>query len=281
MLEKFINEFRVRAGEFEKDSFRRFFHAVEVRADALALAVALAGDLFLVWQNTGRASHIYKEIATFNALDRTRYDFSLPRAVFGHHTRLLRLADFLDNHLFRGLRGDAPVVAFAFKRENDFIIHHRVLLYLLCVVQHNMMLGVEVDALVRHVAFALFLAHFLHFGFGNDARLVHHDFYLMKRGRARGEVKCRADNLAFLAVLFLVGGRERRFNGFHDFPAGNPALLLKLVKDGMYYFEVKHICHFQLSIFNSQSIRQLINFSIEHSLKIGNWNLIILFLPFR
>ena len=175
----------MRTGKLEEDTFRGFLYAVEVGAHALALAIALAGYLFFVGEDAGRTAHIDEEVAAFDALYRARDDFPLPCSVFGHNGRLLGFADLLDDDLFCRLRGDTAIVALALERKDDLRVELRVLFYLLRILDHDVMLGVVVDALVIRVALLLVFFHLLAFLFGNDACVVNDDLYLVEDGRAR------------------------------------------------------------------------------------------------
>ena len=221
------------AGELEENAFRGFFHAVEVRPDALARTITLARHLFFVGEDAGRASHVNKEVPPFNALNGAGDDLPLPRAVFGHDGSLLGLSNLLDNDLLCGLCGDAPIVALALQREDNFIIKHRVFFYLARVFKHDVVLGVEVDALVCLIARPFFLLHLLNLLLGNDAGLIHDDFDLIEHRFPRAQVKGGPDDLTFLAVLFFIRGRERRFYRFKHLLARYAALILKLVEDGI------------------------------------------------
>ena len=141
-FKKFLEEFRMRARQAQKDAALAFFHPVEISAHPLALAEALARNLLFIRQKPGCPSHVDENIAALDALDRAGDDFAFAFAEFGDHGSLFRLTDFLHDDLLGGLGGDTAVFPLALDREDDFFIQLRVFLDFARVGQEDMMLGI-------------------------------------------------------------------------------------------------------------------------------------------
>ena len=71
----------MRAREAEEDAARALLDGEEVGADALASAVALAGNLLVIRHDAGRAAEVDIEIAALNALHDAVDDVALFAAV--------------------------------------------------------------------------------------------------------------------------------------------------------------------------------------------------------
>jgi hypothetical protein len=67
-LKELFKKVRMRAREAQVDAARRLLYLVEQCADALALAIALAGDLLVVGQDAGGAAEVDIEVAALHAL---------------------------------------------------------------------------------------------------------------------------------------------------------------------------------------------------------------------
>src|SRR3989344_623121 len=237
LFEEFVNEFWVRSGQLKKNTLGRLLHAIEIRTHTLALTVALPGDLLFIGEKPCRATHVDKEITALYALHRTRNDLTLPCAVLRHHRSLFSFTDFLNNHLFRRLRRDTSVIPLAFERKDNLLIEGRVFLYLLRVMNHDVVFGIEINALIARIALFLRFFHFLDFRFRNDARLVDDDLHLIKGGCPTSNIKFSPDNLALLAIFFFVRRRERSLDGFEHFIARDAAFFLELAEGGIDNFE--------------------------------------------
>ena len=213
-----------------------FFYLIEECADALALAIALAWYLFVVGQNAGRAPEVYINIAALHALHGAGNNFSLAFAELGNNRNLLRLADFLDDHLFCGLRGDAPVPFLTFKREDEFVADFCVAFYEFGVLNQNVLLGVEARQRhhlppLRWLRDELLSSSSIRTVFSSTTVLTWTNSVVPAL-----EIEFGADNLAALGVLFFVCGCERCLDGLDYLFFWYSALLLELAKDRVHYF---------------------------------------------
>src|SRR5437868_10813 len=81
-------------------------HIVDVGADAIAIAEALARDHLIAAHNTFGAPKIDHHRTEFHALDRAVHDFTDAVLVFVILPLAFGIAHFLHDHLFGGLRCD-------------------------------------------------------------------------------------------------------------------------------------------------------------------------------
>ncbi len=124
--------------------------------------------------------------------------------------------------MLRRLRGDAAEIVSRLEGEGDLLVELRVALDATCVLDHDVLLGVEAGAVV-FVALLLFV-------FAAHERVVDDDLGLAELHVAGLGVKRCADNLSALAVFAAVGGGERRSERFNHAFAADAALGLQLVE---------------------------------------------------
>ena len=89
---------------------RFFAHIINIGAHAIAIAEGFAGDGFITPQQRFGAAQFYHQVPVFGALDRAIDDFTNAVLVFFELLAAFHFAHALDNHLLRGLRGDAAEI---------------------------------------------------------------------------------------------------------------------------------------------------------------------------
>ena len=77
-----------------------------IGAHPVTVVEVLAGDTFITPQHCFGAAQINDHVAVFDTLDQAIDDFANPVLVFAILTRAFGFADFLNDNLFRSLRGD-------------------------------------------------------------------------------------------------------------------------------------------------------------------------------
>jgi hypothetical protein len=112
-------------------------------ADALALAIALARDLFVVGKYRGRAAEVDEKIAAFKTLHVAGHDLAFALAVLFYDRSALCFADFLHDHLFGGLCGDAAEIFASLEWERNFFVELRVFFHALRVLEHDVLLRIK------------------------------------------------------------------------------------------------------------------------------------------
>src|SRR6185437_1359533 len=245
-FEKLNQKARVAAREAQVYAAETLIHRIEIRADALAGAIALAGNLLLVRNDARRAAEIDKERAALHALHDARDDFAFLMAEFLEDGELLCLADLLDNDLLRRLCGDAAEIILRLKREDDFLAERRAALDHLRVLEKDVLLLVEAGKLavgklrlfvaVRMLEFRReFFAVFRE----TDKRLVDDRLHLFERNGARIHVELRTDYLSALSVFLLVCGGHRGFNSI-DHHFFRDAAILEFPEHRIDCFEIQH-----------------------------------------
>src|SRR5207248_2538211 len=104
------HELRMRARQEDLRPARLLAHVVDVGADALALAEALARQQFVASQHRLGAAEIDDDIAELDPLDQTVDDLADAVLELAVLALTLGVADLLDDYLLRGLRRDAAEV---------------------------------------------------------------------------------------------------------------------------------------------------------------------------
>ena len=80
-----------------------------------------------------------------NALDKAGNQFGFFSFILIPNRLSFSFADTLDDHLFRGLRGNAAEIGFCLKSKLQFVINFRVFFNLHCFIQHYVPLGIKTD----------------------------------------------------------------------------------------------------------------------------------------
>jgi hypothetical protein len=228
----------VRPRKLHENAPGAFVHLVEVGADHLALAIALAGDLFLVGKHAGSPADIHENSAALHSLHTSGHHVALAAAEFVHNGDLFSFPELLNDDLLGGLGGDAAVVFLGFERENELVAELSVLLDLPGVFNEDMLLRVPLFAFILRVngCFIFFLAFFDH----ADHGVVDDYFHLEKLGLSGRKVEIHFYQLIFLAVLFFVCGSQRQFYGLENFLPGDAFFFFKLGEYRMDEFKVEH-----------------------------------------
>ena len=133
----------MRAREPQIHSAEPLFYSVQVRANALAHAVSLAGNLLLVWDDASGTSEVHEYRPTLHALNDSANYLSLLLAKFFHHRELFSFAHFLYHYLLRSLCGDTPEVVLRFKREYYFFAERYAALDELRVREKNVLFSIK------------------------------------------------------------------------------------------------------------------------------------------
>ena len=105
-LEQLGHEFRRCARQEDLRPARFAAHILDIAADAVAVAVSFAADLFVATQNAFATAHIDDDIAVFFALDDTVDDGAGAVAEFFVLAVTLGFADLLQDHLLGRLGSD-------------------------------------------------------------------------------------------------------------------------------------------------------------------------------
>ena len=100
----------MRAGEENLRPARFFAHIVDIGAHTITIAEGFAGDGFITPQQRFGAAQFHHQVTVFGALDRAIDDFTNAVLVFFELLAAFHFAHALDNHLLRGLRGDAAEI---------------------------------------------------------------------------------------------------------------------------------------------------------------------------
>ena len=106
-FEQFLHQQRIGAREDHLRPARRAVHGRDGGPNAVSDLVAFEPRLLLARHAGLGASEVQNHVGAFRPLNRAVYNLSDALAVFGVNRIALRLADFLENHLLRGLRRDA------------------------------------------------------------------------------------------------------------------------------------------------------------------------------
>ena len=220
------------ARKFEENPARSLFNRKEERSDTLTWFKALARNLLIVRHNCRRASKVEKNITALNPLHCARDNLSFATLKLTENGDFFRLAYFLDDHLLRGLCGNAPEIVLRLERKDEFLVNLHVFFDASRILEENMFLAVVAGALIVRINWLGRLA-LLVVGLVNHAytALVDDEFNLEKLSRTGVRVELRTDDLATLAVLLLVSGGERCFNRLEHAFAWHASLFFELTEE--------------------------------------------------
>src|SRR5204863_9324061 len=126
LLEELDEQRRVGARQHDLGALGGAVDAADDRADAVADGVVLRARLFLARQLGFNPPELHDDVAVLEALDHAAHDFPDAVAVLGVDVVALGLADLLEDHLLRGLGGDAPEIL-GRPRELDLHVDFRFL----------------------------------------------------------------------------------------------------------------------------------------------------------
>src|SRR3990167_3350576 len=226
-LKQLHDELRVRAGEAQVHAAESLVNRVEIRPDALAHAVAFAGNLFFIRDDAGRTAEVHEYRPTLHPLD-----------------------DAGDNLAFL-----LAELVLWLKRKDDFFSDSDAALDELRIGEENMLLGVKAGqfSLGKMLLLAFMMPSWMSslqlpisgirlsvFQSKAHRRVVHDGLYLFKSDSAGVEVKLCVNDLSALAVFAFVGSCHRAFNGIHHGGTAN-APVFKLSEHCIDGFEVYHM----------------------------------------
>ncbi len=157
LLEQLHQEVVRGAREHDRKSLLRQIDVQNQRADAIALAIALVGDLLLLGQDRLGAAEIDDHVLALEALHDSRNDFLLAILELVEHLFALGVANMLDEILLGRLRRDPPHRG-GVELDQNFVADFR--------------LGIVLRARLRHVGFGRGVGHF----FDNRLDLEQFDF---------------------------------------------------------------------------------------------------------
>ena len=106
LLEKPFDQFGIRPRDHHARTFRRLVHNPDHTPYAVAHAVAFEAGLLAFWQARFGLAKIHHQIQTFHAFNRRVDQFADAVGILAVNRIPLRFPNLLENHLFRGLRGD-------------------------------------------------------------------------------------------------------------------------------------------------------------------------------
>ena len=150
--EQLGHELRVRTRQEDLRAPRLLAHVVNVGADPVVLAEAFSGNELVAAQDGLGPAQVDYDVAELDAPDQAGNDFAYPVLVFLVLALALGLADFLNDHLLGGLRGDSTKFN-GRKLLDDEISDFKVGVTPLGLGEGN--LGRLVLHLIRHLAIAI------------------------------------------------------------------------------------------------------------------------------
>ena len=200
-------------------------------------------------KNARCAAQVDQDHSAFSALHGDVHEFAFAALEVFEDDIAFRFADFLHDHLLRGLRGHAPERGRDRKFHANFFFELRVWLDVPRVAQHDHGLRIEFRPLVFHLArrfrhrlarlrrtldappailvrdradgLGFFLRGLRLFfrRFGNDFHVFHDRLHVEHADARRGSVvffriEFRLDVLVLVSEIFAIGGGKRGFNRF-------------------------------------------------------------------
>ena len=120
-LEQLADQLLGAARQHDLRALRAGAHLDDHGLDARAVLVALAGDLLAAREQRLDPAEIDERVARVGLLDDAGHDVADAALVLREHHLALGLADPLQDHLLRGLRGDAAEVALHDVRDGDLV----------------------------------------------------------------------------------------------------------------------------------------------------------------
>src|SRR3990167_2213476 len=109
------------SGKFKSNASGVFRNFIKISFYTRSGYIAFVWHLLFIRQYRNSAAKIDINNTAFFALDKTGNNLVFFVFKLAKNTPALGFADFLDNYLFGGLSGNAAIVFFCLKRENQFI----------------------------------------------------------------------------------------------------------------------------------------------------------------
>src|SRR3989344_5179894 len=236
-FKKFPQKFWMGTRQENSRTFRVFFNQKQKNLQAISNAIALIRNLLLGGKHPDRSSYVYEYIPALDPLHHSGNKFSFFGFVLIKYCLSFGFADSLDYYLLRSLRRDSSKLIFVFQRKLKLITGVYIQFYGARFINHHVFLRIEAHSFFRPKDFFILVPSFrlfpgslrlrkpcgfFRFFLGHLFLRLNHGFVyrnlnLAHNNLARCLIQGSADNLSALAVIALIGGGKRHFNGLEYF----------------------------------------------------------------